>query len=185
MVSVARLVEKKGHRYLIEACNILVRRGISDFICKIVGDGPLRGELEELSSRLGLSDSVQFFGALPSDKVLLAIEESDLFVLPCVVAKDGDIDGMPNVLIEAMALEKPVISTYVSGIPELVKDGSGILIPPEDSEALARAIEEIYYLSYDERKNRGRKGREIIIEEFDLKKNVSEIKKLFLGELHK
>lgn len=185
IVSVARLVEKKGHRYLLEACNFLVRRGRSDFICKIIGDGPLRRELEELAYRFGLSDNVQFMGAFSSDKVLRTIKESDLFVLPCIVAKDGDKDGMPNVLIEAMAVEKPVVSTYVSGIPELIKDGSGILVPPEDSEALAQAIEEIYYLSPEERKNRGRKGREIVVKEFDLKKNVSEIKNLFLSVAQK
>jgi len=183
ILSVARLVEKKGHRYLLEACGILAKRGISDFVCKIIGDGPLRRDLEELALSLGLSENVRFMGALPSDKVLLILKKSDLFVLPCVVAKNGDMDGMPNALIEAMALGKPVISTYVSGIPELIKDGSGILVPPEDSGALALALEEIYLMIPEARMAMGQKGYEIVEREFDIRKEVKKIKDRFINSI--
>jgi glycosyltransferase involved in cell wall biosynthesis len=183
ILSVARLVEKKGHRYLLEACNILTKRGISKFICKIIGDGPLKNDLEELTIEYGLNNVVQFAGALPSDKVVYILKEADLFVLPCVVAKDGDMDGIPYALIEAMALGKPVISTCVSGIPELIKDGVGILVPPGNSEALARAIEEIYLKSPEMKIEMGQRGREIIEREFNLKEEVKKIKDLFLFQV--
>jgi glycosyltransferase involved in cell wall biosynthesis len=90
------------------------------------------------------------------------------------------MDGMPNALIEAMALGKPVISTYVSGIPELIKDGAGILVPPEDSKALAKAIEGIYFMDLETRKRMGRKGYEIVGMEFNIKKESEKLKDLFL-----
>lgn len=180
ILSVARLVEKKGHRYLLEACGILAKRGISDFICKIIGDGPLRKDLEELALSLGLSENVRFMGALPSDRVLLILKRSHLFVLPCVVAKNGDMDGMPNALIEAMALGKPVVSTRVSGIPELIKDGSGILVPPGDSEALALALERIYSMTPKERTEMGQRGYGIVEKGFNIREEVKKIKDLFI-----
>lgn len=183
ILSVARLVEKKGQKYLLEACNILAKRGITNFGCKIIGDGPLKGDLEELALSFGLSENVQFMGACPTDKVILILKESALFVLPCIIAKDGDMDGMPNALIEAMALAKPVISTYISGIPELIKDGAGILVPPEDPEALALALEEIYLMIPEARTAMGQKGREIVEREFDMTKEVKKIKDLFINSL--
>ena len=185
ILSVARLVEKKGHKYLLEACNILTKKGISNFVCKIIGDGPLKGDLEELALSFGLSENVQFIGALPSDKVLLVLKESDLFVLPCIIAKDGDMDGMPNALIEAMALGKPVISTYISGIPELIKDGAGILVPPEDPEALAKALEEIYLMVPETRMAMGQKGREIVEREFNIAKESEKIRDIFVSSIQK
>ena len=183
ILSVARLVEKKGHKYLLHACHILTKSGITDFVCKIIGDGPLKSDLEELALELGLSENVQFMGAFPSDRVVEVLKESDLFILPCVVAEDGDIDGMPNSLIEAMALGKPVISTNVSGVPELIKDGSGILVPQRDSESLARAIEEIYSMTPEMRMKMGQKGCEIVKREFDIRKVVKEINELYSSYL--
>lgn len=180
ILSVARLVEKKGHKYLLEACHILTKKGVSNFVCKIIGDGPLKRDLEGLALSFGLSENVEFIGALPSDKVLSILEGSDLFVLPCVVARDGDMDGMPNALIEAMALGKPVVSTYVSGIPELIKNGCGILVPPEDSQALARALEEIFLMTPESRAAMGQKGYQIVEREFNLSKEVKKIRNLFI-----
>lgn len=183
ILSVSRLVEKKGHKYLLEACNILTKRGISDFICKIIGDGSLKKDLEELTIKYGLTNIVQFVGAYPSDEVIISLKEADLFVLPCIVAKDGDMDGMPNALIEAMALAKPVISTHISGIPELIKDGAGILVPPADSESLAQAIEEIYSMEVKGRERMGQRGHEIVEMEFDIERESKKIKELFVSSL--
>ncbi|HWP93493.1 MAG TPA: glycosyltransferase [Thermodesulfobacteriota bacterium] len=181
ILSVGRLIEKKGHIYLLDACRTIVNRGISDFICQIVGDGPLGKELEGRILKLDLSDKVHLTGSLPSERVLQLIGEADLFILPCVVARDGDMDGIPVSLMEAMALGKPVISTHISGIPELVKDSAGILVPPADPEALADAIEEIYQMDPQKRNELGMKGREIIESEFNIKKEVEKLKTLFIS----
>lgn len=183
ILSVGRLVETKGFRYLLEACGLLSKKGISDFICKIVGHGPLRRELEDLALSLGLTGMVQFLGPLPSDKVFSLLRETDLSVLSCKADKDGDMDGIPVFLMEAMALAKPVISTYISGIPELVKDGAGILVPPEDSKALAEAIEEIYFMDLEGREKMGWKGSEIVQTEFNIEKEVKKIKDLFVSSI--
>lgn len=180
ILSIGRLVEIKGIKYLLEACSILGKMGISGFVCKIVGDGPLKDDLKGLSLRLGLTDVVRFLGPLPSDKVSSLLEEADLFVLPSVISKDGNMDSMPVVLKEAMASGKPVISTYVSGIPELVKHGAGILVPPNDSKALAEAIEEIYSMDLEARKRMGQKGREIVEREFDIEKECRKLMDLFV-----
>ena len=99
------------------------------------------------------------------------------------MARDGDMDGMPNALIEAMALAKPVVSTYVSGIPELIKNGCGILVPPEDSQALARALEEIFLMTPESRASMGKRGYQIVDREFNLRKEVKKIKHLFINSL--
>ncbi len=181
ILSVGRLIEKKGHRHLLDACWEIYSRGITDFVCEIIGDGPLEKELEEQILKLGLSDKVCLTGSLPSDGVLQAVKEADLFILPCVVAKDGDMDGIPVSLMEAMALGKPVISTHISGIPELVRDGCGILIPAGDYSALADAIEEVYRMDRQKRNELGEKGREIIESEFNIKKEVEKLRALFVG----
>lgn len=183
ILSVGRLVETKGFKYLLEACSILVERGISGFICKIVGQGPLRGELEELTLRLGLEELVQFLGPLPSDTVFPLLKEADLSVLSSVVDQDGNMDGIPVYLMEAMASGRPVISTYISGIPELIKNGAGILVPSNDSKALAEAIEEIYFMDLEGREKMGRKGREIVEMEFNIENEVKKIKGLFISSI--
>ena len=180
--STGRLLEKKGHRYLIEACRILMEKGYSDFVCKILGDGPLREELHSLTLRLGLGENIRFLGALPQHRVFENLRECDLFVLPCVVARNGDMDGIPVSIMEAMALKKPVVSTSISGIPELVKDGAGILVPPGDSSSLAQAILRIMKLDPEERALMGEKGYEIVQREFNLRENVERIKELFLNQ---
>ncbi|OGW16626.1 MAG: hypothetical protein A3G93_16495 [Nitrospinae bacterium RIFCSPLOWO2_12_FULL_45_22] len=183
ILSVARLIEKKGLRYLFEACSILDKQGLSNFICKIIGDGPLKNDLEDLAWGLGLKHRVEFLGSLTIDEVIFKLGGADVFVLPCVVAKDGDIDGMPNVLLEAMALERPVISTYVSGIPELIRDGAGILVPPEDPETLAQAINKIYLMTPESKKEMGQKGREIIEREFNIVQETKKLQNLFLATI--
>src|SRR2546422_10183205 len=116
ILSVARLVEKKGLSDLIVAAGILRRRG-RRFQVEIIGNGPLRQALEAQVMQLGLSDRVKLLGVQTYDMVCLAYQRASIFALPCMVTADGDRDGLPNVLLEAMGSGVPVVSTPVSGIP--------------------------------------------------------------------
>src|SRR5713226_5091536 len=143
ILSVARLLEKKGLHDLICAADILRRRGLS-FQVEIIGDGSLRQALETRVMQLGLNDRVRLLGALPHEDVCSAYQRASIFALPCVVAADGDRDGVPNVLTEAMASGVPVVATPVSGIPELVStEQDGLLVPPNSPEMLADALERL------------------------------------------
>jgi glycosyltransferase involved in cell wall biosynthesis len=142
-VSIGRLVEKKGFVYLIEAARILQADGRAVRF-RIIGGGDQRAALEAEIERAGLRGVVEVGGAMPQEKLIAEYERAALFVLPCVVTENGDRDGIPNVLVEAMRMGVPVISTAISGIPELVIDGeTGLLVPPRDPHALARAIERL------------------------------------------
>jgi len=145
VLCVARLVEKKGVDTLLRALAALARAGRATS-AEIVGDGPLREQLEALARSLGLGARVRFAGALPFPEVEAAYRRAAMVVLPCRVGGDGDRDGLPTVLLEAMARGLPVVSTDVAGIPELVLDGeTGLLVPPDDPDALAAAIERLLH----------------------------------------
>jgi len=141
ILSVGRLIPKKGLNDLISACQLLKARGLK-FRCAIVGDGPLRGELEGQISQLRLKDTVTLLGAMAHDQLVSFYGQASIFALCPHVMEDGDRDGIPNVLAEAMAAGLPVVSTRVSGIPELVEDRrTGLLVGPKDPAALADAVE--------------------------------------------
>lgn len=178
LLAVAQLKEKKGLRYLIDACARLRDAGVS-VRCEIVGDGPLRPDLEAQIDGLGLGDSVILRGALPHDEVLGRYRAATAFVLPSVVAADGDRDGIPNVILEAMAMELPIISTPVSGIPEAVRDEeTGVLVQPHDSAAIADAVTRL--LADPERAAQlGRNGRSLVTERFDVSRNAERLLELF------
>ena len=143
ILAVARLVEKKGLGDLILAADILRKRGHS-FRVQIIGDGELRHALRRRIAEYGLQDCVTLLGAQPHEKVRLAYERASVFVLPCVVAADGDRDGLPNVLLEAMASGVPVVTTRVVGIPELIEsERDGLLTPPSEPPALAKTLERL------------------------------------------
>jgi colanic acid/amylovoran biosynthesis glycosyltransferase len=143
LVSAARLVEKKGLEYAIRAVAIL-RDDKFDVQFEIFGDGPLRGSLESLINDFGLRDRVTLRGTATQPEVIRAIQRSHIFVLPSVIASDGDEEGTPTAIIEAMASGLPVVSTQHSGIPEQVEDGvSGLLVPERDAPGLANAIKEL------------------------------------------
>ncbi|MBW2741886.1 MAG: glycosyltransferase family 4 protein [Deltaproteobacteria bacterium] len=181
VLAVGRFHEQKGFKYLIQACNVLRKQLGSNFVCKIIGEGKgkERPELEEIITRYDLHEVVHLLGAMEQTAVIRALKHADVFVLPCVIAKTGAMDGIPVALMEAMAMEIPVISTRVSGIPELVKNGGGILIEIEDPDGLATAIEKVFRLSDDERKEIGKRGRAIIAEDFNLAKEVHKLAELF------
>jgi len=166
ILSVGRLVEKKGYSYAIEAAGLLKERGYR-FVWRIVGEGRDRPHLEAVVKDLGLSGWVQLLGKLPQDDIKSLLDQSTVFALSSVVASDGDREGMPRVLIEAMAKEVPVVATDSVGISELVKDGSGLLVPPSDSVALADAVEQIITLDWESRRVMGQTGRQIVEHEFD------------------
>lgn len=167
IVSVGRLVEKKGFDYLLKAMVLLKARGVSPR-CVLIGDGPERTKLHAMVKSLGLSDCVTFTGALPNDKVLEFFGSENILVSPSVYARDGERDGIPTVLTEALLCEMPVVSTRISGIPELVEDGlNGILVPERDECALADAIQKLLE-NPELRKEYGRPGREKVQAEFNV-----------------
>lgn len=140
LFSVGRFVEKKGFHVLVEALALLKTRG-ERFRCLIAGDGPLYGAVRDRAQTAGLREDLEMPGAMPQERVKALLDTADTFVLPCVVAKSGDRDGIPVALMEAMALGVPVVSTNVSGIPELIRNGeNGLLVPAGDAEALAQAL---------------------------------------------
>jgi glycosyltransferase involved in cell wall biosynthesis len=141
LLSVGRLDPIKGFDVLLEALAQLKQRGV-EFRCTIIGEGPERARLEARRDALGLGMEVAMPGPAPYAAVLAAMASATLMVLPCVVTPGGNSDGIPNVLTEAMATGLPVVSTRVSGIPELVDDGhSGLLVAPGDATAFADAVE--------------------------------------------
>jgi glycosyltransferase involved in cell wall biosynthesis len=140
ILCVGRLVPKKGHEDLLAACARLREQGV-DFECEIVGDGPLRSALAAEALRLGLTERVRFSGSMTHRDLLGRYRQADLFVLAPRIAEDGDRDGIPNVIAEAMAVGVPVVASDVSGIPELVRHGqTGLLAPSRDPVALAAAM---------------------------------------------
>jgi glycosyltransferase involved in cell wall biosynthesis len=178
LLSVGQLKEKKGFPYLIQACRLLKDRGY-DLRCEIVGEGPQRPELTALIADLSLQDTVVLCGALPHSEVIFRYAQATLFALPCVLGVDGDRDGIPNVLLEAMAMQIPVVSTRFSGIPEVIEDGlTGLLVPPQDVGALASALARLLD-DPDLRQRLGRRGRRQIEERFDIRTNVSQLVELF------
>ena len=143
IVSVGRLVAFKGFDDLIDACAELARRRI-DFVCDIIGDGPLRETLQAKIEQMDLSSRVNLIGSLPQGAVLEKLKAADIFALASTTDAQGATDVFPTVILEAMASARPVVSTRLAGIPELVVDGqTGLLAPPGDSTALAHALEQL------------------------------------------
>jgi glycosyltransferase involved in cell wall biosynthesis len=171
ILSVGQLTERKGLVQLVKGCRSLKDQGY-DFTCQIVGSGPQCQELEDLIKQLSLEDTVTLCGALRHEEVIEKYGQATVFVLPCIASQDGNVDGIPNVLAEAMAMQVPVISTRLSGIPELVEDQvNGLLISPGDETALVTAMA---WLLADPilRGRLGQNGRRAVLEKFDVERNV-------------
>jgi colanic acid/amylovoran biosynthesis glycosyltransferase len=178
IVSVGRLVEKKGFADLIGACAILAGRG-RRFTCQIVGAGPLEVDLREQIERLGLQATVELLGPRPQDEIIPLVQSAAVFAAPCIVGADSNRDGLPTVLLEAMALGTPCVSTDVTGIPEVLHDGeTGLMVPQHAPVALAAAIERLL----DDAELRVRlamPARALIEREFDVHRNAAHVRELF------
>ncbi len=178
VLSVARLVEKKGLADAIEAVGRAVRQGaLVDFT--IVGSGPLEDALRALIRERKLEGRVTLAGPKHSQEVVALMAQADVFLLPSVIASNGDQEGTPTVLLEAQACEVPVLSTRHSGIPEIVADGqSGYLVPEHDVEALA---ERLRFLAEhpDVRAQLGTFGRRYVAERFDTRRLCHRLVEMF------
>jgi glycosyltransferase involved in cell wall biosynthesis len=178
IISVGRLVAFKGFEYLIDACANLARRGL-EFTCEIIGDGPLRGDLEARIRKLNLSDRVHLLGSLSQGAVLEKLRAADIFALASVTDTQGASDVFPTVIIEAMAAARPVVATCLAGIPESVVDGeTGLLVSPEDTVALAEALRRLIE-DAKLRLHYGRAGRARIEQHFRIEHTVAPLIELF------
>jgi glycosyltransferase involved in cell wall biosynthesis len=178
ILSVGRLIEKKGLGDVLAAAAILQRRGRSVRV-EIIGTGPLQPALAAQVRRLGLQDRVAFLGAQPQEAVRLAYRRATIFALPCVVTAEGDRDGIPTVLLEAMASGVPVVSTSVSGIPEVIQSGhNGLLVAPHDPAMLADALD-LLVADADLRDRLARAARRTIEAHFSIERNAGELVTLF------
>lgn len=180
LLSVGRLVEKKGFPVLIEACRILKDRGYR-FQCQIIGGpGPCARQVASLIHELALEDTVALRPATTQEELREVYRQATLFVLPCQIADNNDRDGIPNVLVEAMASGLPVISTNISGIPELIEHGvNGLLTPQKDAHALAGAIAQLLDAPAL-RRELGDAAREKVRRSFDAESNIQALHRLFL-----
>ena len=178
VLGVGRLIEKKGFADLIAACARLEHAGRS-YRCAIVGKGPLEGALRSMVRARALDGRVELLGPRPQDEVRSLLGRAAVLAAPCVVGRDGNRDGLPAVIVEALAAGVPVVSTPVTGIPEVVEDGvTGFLVPEGDPDALAGAIGRLL----DDRAAAakiGRAGRRRIEADFDLAGNVARLRALF------
>lgn len=175
---VASLQEYKGHRYLLEA---MATGGptVQRVELELIGNGPLHTDLTDLTVELGIADRVRFRGALPESEVAAALEAADLFVLPSVMAADGQMEGLPVALMESLASGVPTVSTQLSGIGEIVVDGeTGLLCSPGDAAHLARAIEQMA-ADPDAVERMSRAGRDLVRAQFELDSSVGDLSRLF------
>lgn len=178
ILAVGRLVEKKGFDVLLDALAALKARCV-DVHCTLIGDGPLRQQLDAQRKALGLEDCLSMLGLRPQPEVQRTLQQAAMLVAPCIVSADGDRDGLPTVLLEAMAMGTPCISTQVAGIPELVRDGdTGLCIDAGDAQTLADAIQRLL----DDPALRDQlsiNARRLIEAEYDIHRNAAAQRELF------
>lgn len=182
LLCVARLVEKKGVEVLVDAAALLRDRGVA-FECAVVGDGPLASDMRNRASAAGLDERVRFIGPLAHERVIEQIHASDVVVLPCRIAADGDRDALPTVLLEAMACGVPCVSTPVGGVGEIIRQNeTGILVRPDRADELALALRR---LIEDEtlRDRFGRAGRRRAETLFDRRRSVKQLHEWFGGAI--
>jgi glycosyltransferase involved in cell wall biosynthesis len=178
LLSAGRLIPKKGLDLLVDACALLRDRGVS-FECRIAGAGPLFRDLDRRIARAGLGGHVRLLGWQGAAEMARLYGAATVFALPSRVVRGGDRDGLPNVLVEALAQGVAVASTRVSAIPELIRDGvTGLVVEPDDPASLAAALERL--LSDAELRERfAEAGRRLVAEQFDLETNTRRLLGLF------
>lgn len=178
IVCVGTLHEVKGQRYLIEACAELIEAGL-DVRCELIGSGPDRRCLERLIAERGLGERVRLTGPLTGAEVAQRLRGADVLAAPSVPTHRGKREGIPVVLIEALASGLAVVASRISGIPELVVDGeTGLLVPPGDSRALAAALA-LLAREPGLRRRLGEAGRRKVLAEFDARRSARTLSALF------
>ena len=178
ILSVAALTEAKGYHFLVDAVAALVKDGL-DLECRIVGDGRQRGAIADRIAQHGMNDRFRMMGALPQHEVARLLGDADIFVLPSVIAWNGQMDGIPISLMEAMAAGKPVIGSAISGIPELVQhETNGVLVDSTHPERIAGAIRRLID-DPELRLKFGRSGQERVRSEFDVRVTSAKVIDLF------
>ncbi|MDO5370900.1 glycosyltransferase family 4 protein [Paracoccus sp. (in: a-proteobacteria)] len=182
ILAVGRLVEKKGFHILIEAMLILKERGVTAR-CDIIGAGEDEMRLQNQIASCGLKDTVRLVGPMPQRDIIGRMRNAAVFACPCVVSRDGNRDGLPTVLVEAMALGLPVVSTDVVGIPELVRDNeTGFCVEGGDPLALADAMERLLG-DAALRQRLSRDARALIEAEFEINRNAARQREIFASAL--
>jgi glycosyltransferase involved in cell wall biosynthesis len=182
ILCVGTLHEVKGQEYLIEACRLLQERGIQ-ITCHLIGDGPGRAALVRQSRAAQLDGRVHFHGLRTRQEIAQWFRQAAIVVAPSVPTSDGRREGIPVVLMEAMASGAPVIASRISGIPELVEDGRhGLLVPPRDARALADAIQQLCE-DPELRRRLGCAGRQRVAEQFNMHENAAALAQLFTPSL--
>ncbi len=178
IVSVGRLVEKKGFADLIDACAILAERGCR-FECLIVGTGELETELNEQIEHLGAGSFVKLLGPRPQTEIIGLVQSAAVFAAPCVVGMDGNRDGLPTVLLEAMSLGTPCVSTDVTGIPEVLRHKkTGLMVAQHAPHELADALETLL-TDGNLRVRLARQARALIEDNFDICQNTALLRETF------
>jgi len=180
VVAVGRLVEKKGFGHLIDACALLARNNCR-FNCKIIGTGDREADLRRQIERLGIGRWVELVGPRPQADVIRAIGDSAVLAAPCVVGEDGNRDGLPTVLLEAMALGTPCVATAVTGIPEAIQDQvTGMIVPQEDPATLAAALRRLLE-DANLRTRLAAAARRVVEQQFDVHRNAARLRAIFRG----
>jgi colanic acid/amylovoran biosynthesis glycosyltransferase len=175
LLALGRLVEKKGFAVLLAACRNLQEWGV-DFHLTLAGDGPERNRLTGLVQEYGLGGQVTFLGHVPHNRVPELFRQADQFIMPCVVARGGDRDGLPNVILEALSFQVPVVATDVNGVNEaVIPEKTGWLVPQQEPGLLAQAMREALSRP-EEAQRRAEAGRELIRREFDSATNYARLK---------
>jgi colanic acid/amylovoran biosynthesis glycosyltransferase len=170
LLSVGRLVEKKGFLVLLRALSMLRAHEYS-VQANIIGEGPQRAVLEREITRLGLRRTVQLCGAQPHEEVRRQMQQCHCLVLPSIVARDGDRDGLPNVLLEAAACGVPLVASRVGGVSDLLDESTGRLAAPGDAQALATLIQQTFE-EPQKTQELCRTARRRVEAEFDIERNV-------------
>jgi len=179
ILSVGRLVEKKGFQNLLQAFLIVKRRG-EIFQCAIYGDGPLCQQLRDWIEEHDLTDEIMLEGDRTQKELISIYQNATLFILTPVQTDDGDRDGIPNVLVEAMAVGLPVITTAVAGIPELVDNNeNGLLYQPHDVQGISSGIIELLR-NEEKRRQLGSAASKKVKEQFDVTQAASRLKAFFV-----
>jgi colanic acid/amylovoran biosynthesis glycosyltransferase len=178
LLAVGRLVPKKGFPVLIEACRLLAEAGL-DFRLTLAGEGPERNKIRRLIEQQGLMDRVSLSGWVPHRSMVQLLAQADLLIMPSLIAPSGDRDGIPNVILESLLCEVPVVASAVAGIPEVVRDGdTGWLVAQGNPTVLAQAVLTAL-ADPGEARRRAANGHALVRREFDSERNYTRLKELF------